>query len=55
MVCGTEDGLLYCNRSLRDTLIDKGFNVTYKEAPGDHNWEFWDAEIQPVLEWMTGK
>ncbi|MDD4126035.1 MAG: alpha/beta hydrolase family protein [Eubacteriales bacterium] len=53
MACGTEDGLIECNRKLRDFLKLKGYNVTYKEAPGCHSWEFWDTEIQPALDWLT--
>lgn len=55
MACGTEDGLLGENRKLRDFLKEKKFDITYKEAPGNHTWEFWDDEIKPALDWLTAK
>ena len=38
--------------SYRKYLEDGGFDVTYVEGPGNHNWDFWDEYIQYVLEWM---
>ncbi|MFA6730634.1 MAG: alpha/beta hydrolase family protein [Eubacteriales bacterium] len=53
LVCGTEDGLIDCNRNLKKFLTEKGFEVAYKESPGSHTWEYWDDEIQPALDWLT--
>ncbi len=53
MCCGTEDSLLYANRDTKKLLEDNGFDVTYSESSGSHSWEFWDREIQPILDWFT--
>lgn len=50
--CGTEDGLLPYSRSYRDFLLAEGADLTYEEAPGDHDWAFWDAAIARVLRWL---
>ena len=47
--CGTEDGLLAANRRMRDLLAARGIPCTYSERPGNHNWAFWDTEIQKAL------
>lgn len=52
MACGTEDGLLPCNRITRDFLQENNFDLTYEEFPGDHNWAFWDMTIERVLNWL---
>ena len=52
MACGTEDSLLPSNRLFRDCLLENGFDLTYEEFPGDHNWDFWDMTIQRVLDWL---
>ena len=52
MACGTEDGLLPCNRITRDFLLENNFDLTYEEFPGDHNWAFWDMTIERVLKWL---
>lgn len=52
MACGTEDGLLTMNRNLAQRLKRDGFDLTYREAPGAHEWDFWDSQIKQVLEWL---
>jgi len=48
--CGTEDFLLADNRSLASALRGLDWpGYVYKEAPGAHSWEFWDAHIQDIL------
>ena len=42
MWCGTEDGLYPCNVAMRDHLKKLGYNVTYTESAGDHQWKYWD-------------
>jgi len=48
--CGTEDFLLDSNRSFHAFLADQGFEHEYEEHPGAHTWAYWDAQIQPALE-----
>lgn len=52
IACGTEDYLLRANRRFADFLTANGVAVTYEEGPGGHEWDFWDAYILRVLEWL---
>jgi S-formylglutathione hydrolase FrmB len=52
MAVGTEDGLYPENIRFRDRLNTLGYDLEYVEAPGNHNWDFWDEHIQGALEWM---
>ncbi len=52
--CGTEDFLYADNLSFRDLALGLGFDLTYRESAGSHNWDFWDETIQKVLQWMAG-
>ena len=50
--CGTEDFLYPQNQRFK-ALADKlGIPLAYDEEPNDHNWGYWDAQIQKVLEWL---
>ena len=52
LACGTEDHLLHHSRSFRDLLVEKGFDVTYEEGPGGHEWDFWDTYIKKAIDWL---
>ena len=52
MWCGTEDGLYGDNVRLRDHMRKLSLPLTYEESPGDHRWEYWDAKIRDVLDWL---
>ncbi len=52
LACGTEDGLIGVNRTYRDLFREKGYDLTWYEGPGSHSWDFWDQEIQKVLDWL---
>ena len=52
MWCGTEDFLYQQNLKMRDHLNGLGYDLTYRETPGDHQWCYWDREIQNVLKWL---
>jgi len=53
MWCGTEDFLYDQNVRMRDHLNKLGYNLTYTETPGDHQWKYWDEHIQKGIEWLT--
>ena len=53
--CGTEDFLYNENQSFRDLCKRHGFDLTYEEGPGSHEWGFWDQYIQNILEWLPLK
>jgi S-formylglutathione hydrolase FrmB len=50
--CGTEDFLLQDNRRFKAHAEQIGLPLTYEEAPGEHEWGFWDRYIQRVLAWL---
>jgi putative tributyrin esterase len=51
-VCGTEDFLYQDNLRFKAHAAQIGLPLTYEEAPGEHEWGFWDRYIQRVLEWL---
>jgi S-formylglutathione hydrolase FrmB len=51
--CGTKDFLIEMNRNAYKKLTGMGVQVIYEEVPEHmHNWDFWDLEIQKILDWM---
>lgn len=52
LCCGTEDRLLPHSRVCYKYLTEAGFDVTYEEGAGDHNWDFWDTYIKKVIDWL---
>jgi len=50
--CGTEDFLYSGNLHFRDHARALGVPLTYEESPGTHEWGYWDASIQRVLDWL---
>lgn len=50
--CGTEDFLYRPNLDFRDAAFDAGLELRYEEGPGDHQWRYWDQQIQRVLDWL---
>ena len=52
LACGAEDSLLPTTRKLRDTMTEVGADLTYEEAPGAHEWDFWNSQIKKVLDWL---
>ncbi|WP_246354557.1 alpha/beta hydrolase [Paenibacillus phytohabitans] len=53
MACGTEDMLLDVNRRFHHFLDSEGAGHLYEEGPGEHNWEFWDKQIEAALNWAV--
>ena len=49
--CGLQDGLLEENRTFCALAQQHGVNLTYREAPGSHEWAFWDSQIVQFLDW----
>jgi putative tributyrin esterase len=50
--CGTEDDLYPQNVRFRDAVWKLPLDLIYEEGPGEHNWAYWDKNIQNVLAWM---
>ena len=51
MAVGQSDFMYNENLKLRDHIKDLGYDLTYREGPGIHGWDFWDEYIQYGLEW----
>ena len=53
--CGTEDELVDQSRRFAERARALGADVTTDFRTGEHEWGFWDAEIQQVLSaWILG-
>jgi S-formylglutathione hydrolase FrmB len=50
--CGTEDHLVDHSRRFAAAAEAKGADVTVDFRSGEHEWGFWDTEIQTVLDWL---
>lgn len=43
------------NLDAKERLIKMGAEITYSETSGAmHNWDYWDKEINKILDWMIG-
>lgn len=52
--CGTEDFLYEGNLTAWEHVKKLGYDLTCKESEGDHQWKYWDEQIQDVLRWWLG-
>ena len=52
LACGTSDFFLATNRAFVRELSSRKIPYEYHEAAGDHNWEYWDRAVQPMLRAM---
>jgi S-formylglutathione hydrolase FrmB len=48
--CGKSDFLLDNNRLFHRKLTALRYPHTYREHPGDHNWDYWDTHIRTGLD-----
>lgn len=55
LTIGTEDFLYEENKALHDWLEKEKISHHYVEAPGEHNWEFWEMTIKRAIEWVYEK
>jgi len=53
-LCGTEDFLYENNQTFRQAADSAGYGHTYREAPGDHEWPYWDKAIQYAFLFFCG-
>lgn len=51
MACGSEDFLIENNRAFHSFLKKENIEVTYVEAPGVHDWNFWNRYLEPGIKW----
>lgn len=52
--CGTEDFLYEGNLLAWEKAKAEGYELTCFDTPGDHQWKYWDEQIQNVLRWWLG-
>jgi S-formylglutathione hydrolase FrmB len=50
--CGTEDELIGDNRAFAESCSAAGVPLTTDFGPGEHDWAYWDEQIQRVLDWL---
>jgi putative tributyrin esterase len=50
--CGTEDRLVEQNERFVAACAAAGVPLDADFGPGDHDWSYWDAQIQAVLDWL---
>ena len=48
--CGTEDFLIQSNRDFETLLFEKKIPHEFRQLPGKHSWDFWNAQVQEFLE-----
>ena len=53
--CGTEDFLYQDNLTFKAHLERIKIPFRYEEGPGQHQWDYWDQQIQRVLNWLPLK
>lgn len=47
--CGTEDYLLELSRTFHARLTSLRIPHEYRESPGTHDWNYWDAQVREAL------
>ena len=52
--CGTGDHLLEQNRRFVAACASAGVRLDSGFGPGGHTWEYWDAQLPGVLDWLVG-
>jgi len=50
--CGSEDRLVAQNERFVAACRRHGVKLDAGFGPGDHEWSYWDQEIQTVLDWL---
>ena len=48
-LCGQQDFLYQNNQNFKNALKAMSYGHTYMEAPGDHEWPYWDKAIQYAI------
>lgn len=52
--CGLDDAFLPAVRRFNSEMRTLGYDVTFEEWPGRHNWRFFDAALEKALVWHFG-
>ena len=54
MDVGRYEWLLPCNRRMHELLVDRGYDVAYREYNGGHNYSSWRNDLWRGLELLFG-
>lgn len=52
---GTEDFLLHQNRFFRDAILASGGQLSYREYPGSHSWDYWRKHAAASVSWLAAR
>lgn len=55
MAIGTEDFLYKENQIFRHFLEEEKIDFEYHESTGVHDFVFWNANIEPAVQWLLGE
>ena len=50
--CGEDDFLYSANVEFHEKLNSLGYEHKWVHGPGAHTWEYWDAGIEQIMEWL---
>lgn len=53
--CGTEDFVFGCSKLIHEYLETMRINHQYVTMAGDHDWEFWQTQIEMFIKWLDIK
>ena len=53
LTCGTDDLLYTRNKKIYQQLLSVGSDVTWSEAPGNHDADFFAPAITRVFNWLV--
>jgi len=53
LACGSSDFFLPVNRVWTEQLSSAKLDYEYHETVGDHDWEYWDRAVGPMLQAVT--
>lgn len=52
VACGTSDFLFHETVAFIEEAEKVGASLTTDVGPGDHDWDYWDAQIRKVVDWL---
>ena len=54
LTCGEQEGLLPANREFADLLARRHFRFELHTAPGNHDWDQWNAWLPTLFQSLSG-
>ncbi len=53
IACGKQDYVLRGNQSVHNHLQSLNIDHTYVLEDGEHNWTFWNVQIEKFIQWLS--